>query len=66
VGLTSDRQGRRAGRDRKRVSNKGKLKGGTALLTVRDSAQSALTVAYLGNGRLGSDTVAVKSGKKKK
>ncbi|MCY7395344.1 MAG: hypothetical protein LH468_04165 [Nocardioides sp.] len=46
----------------KRVSHKHRLDGGSTLLKVRDSAEGRLTVQYLGNGQLGSDTVTVTSG----
>lgn len=49
------------------ASKKVKLKKGLALLKPRGKfAGEKLTVVYLGGGRLGSDTVAVNGGKKKK
>lgn len=49
----------------KKASNTAKLRGGSAVLRLRDSAEGKITVQYLGSGKLGSDTINVKSGGKK-
>lgn len=49
----------------KKVSNTAKLRGGSAVLRLRDSAEGKITVQYLGSGKLGSDTVNVGGGKSK-